>query len=137
MQGASTLAPRFHGSSQPDRGRGTRSRSTGRCLPICLTSAEISTQNWRGDWEQQLELFSRSCQRLVSSTPPVEIFMRGLKTYPDLPSSFLRHVIRSCFDKDDPEQSSFEQNTARPSVKHDSSYACSYLGVRYSSGNGN
>lgn len=64
-----------------------------------------------GDWGMQLEVYARSCRSLVHSEYPVEIFMKGLKMYPDLPGSVLRRIIRSCYEeKDVGDPSFFEQN---------------------------
>lgn len=62
------------------------------------------------DWGQQLELFSRSCRAHLSLVPAVEIFMRGLKVFHDLPSSVMRRVLRSFYDEDVTEHSLFKRN---------------------------
>lgn len=49
------------------------------------------------NWGRQLELFARSCRSLIGFMPAVKIFMRGLKVFPDLPSSIMRRVLRSFY----------------------------------------
>lgn len=112
FQASSSLAPRFDGplpsqSGVPaDRemrvGLGGVVPVTFRLTPIepktfatYLSAACISLHpRLEGDWGRQQELCSRSCRFLISSTSPVEIFMRGVKTYPDLPGSVMRRIIR-------------------------------------------
>lgn len=62
------------------------------------------------DWGQQLEMFTRSCRALAGSVPVVEIFMRGLKAFPDLPSSVMRRLLRAFYNDLITENDLFEEN---------------------------
>lgn len=48
-------------------------------------------------WSPQLELLGRTCLFMVMSTLPVQIFMEGIRRYPDLPHWVMRRIIRTFF----------------------------------------
>lgn len=127
FQPSAPSAPRIFGTFAPQlpliEGRGrpieVRISPPVAFLPVPITPARFLTHlasvcgevhPTEEDWGQQLELFARSCRTLVGLIPAVEIFMRGLRVFPDLPSSVMRRVLRSFYDEDVTELSLFERN---------------------------
>lgn len=63
-------------------------------------------------WSPQLESFGRMCLLMTVSAPPVQIFLEGIRSFPDLPHWVMRRVIRMFYcDTSSLSQERFLDNT--------------------------
>lgn len=63
-------------------------------------------------WSPQLESFGRMCLFMTVSAPPVQIFLEGIRRFPDLPHWVMRMVIRMFYnDTSSLSQERFLDNT--------------------------